>query len=59
MLLDQDGWVTARVEGGELRLVSWTVAVKQVQAQTQKYKNPGEGVVEHFLSERRAEWGEE
>lgn len=59
MLLDEGGRVTARVEGGELRLVSRVVAVKRVQDQARKYKNPGESVVDRFLAERRAEWGEE
>ena len=59
MLLDEDGRVAARVEGGGLHLISRAVAVKRVQDQARKYKSPGESVVDRFLADRRAEWGEE
>ena len=59
MVLGEDGRVTARVEAGELRLVSPAVAVRQVQARMQKFKKPGESIVDQFLAERRALWREE
>ena len=57
--LGDDGRVTARVEAGELRLVSPAVAVRQIQARMRKYKKPGESIVDQFLADRRAMWGEE
>ena len=59
MVLGDDGRVTARVEAGELRLVSPAVAVRQIQARMRKFKKPGESVVDQFLTDRRAMWGEE
>ena len=58
MGLGKDGAVTARVEGGELRLLSRAVAIRQVQARLRRRKRPGESVVDRFLAERRATWGE-
>jgi AbrB family looped-hinge helix DNA binding protein len=49
----------AHVEDGELRLVSRRMALRQVQAEVAKHKKPGENVVDEFLAERRAMWGEE
>lgn len=57
--LGDDGRVTARVEAGELRLVSPAVAVRQIQARMRKYKKPGESIVDQFLADRRAMWGDE
>ena len=34
-------------------------AVRAVQTRMQKYKKPGESIVDRFLAERRALWGEE
>ena len=59
MALGDDGRVTARVEGGELRIVSPAAAVRRIQARMQKFKKPGESIVDQFLAERRALWGEE
>ena len=59
MVLGEDGRVTARVEAGELRLVSPAVAVRRIQARMQKFRKPGESIVDQFLAERRALWGEE
>ena len=59
MALGDDGRVAARVEGGELRIVSPATAVRRIQARMQKFKKPGESVVDQFLAERRALWGEE
>ncbi len=58
MLLDHDGYVTARVEAGELRVASPAVAIRQVQARMRKYRKPGESVVDQFLAARPALWGE-
>lgn len=58
MLLDNEGHVTARVEAGELRVASPTVAIKQVQSRLRKYRKPGESVVDQFLAARPALWGE-
>lgn len=57
--LGDDGRVTARVEAGELRIVSQGLAVRQIQSCMRKYKMPGESVVNRFLADRRALWGEE
>ena len=59
MALGEDGRVTARVEAGELRIVSPAAAVRRIQARMQKFKKPGESIVDQFLAERRALWGEE
>ena len=59
MMLDGDGRVTASVVDGELRVISPLAAVRQVQKMAQKFKKPGESVVDEFLAERRAMWGEE
>ena len=45
MALGEDGRVTARVEAGELRVVSPAAAVRRIQARMQKLKKPGESVV--------------
>jgi AbrB family looped-hinge helix DNA binding protein len=49
----------ANVEDGALKLVSRRMALRQVQDKAAKYKKAGENVVDSFLSERRAAWGEE
>lgn len=49
----------AHVESGELRLISRRMALRQAQKALAKYKKPGESVVDEFLAERRAMWGEE
>ena len=59
MALGEDGRVTARVDAGELRIVSPAAAVRRIQARMQKFKKPGESIVDRFLAERRALWGEE
>lgn len=58
MRIGQDGALTARVVDGELRLLSREGAIRQVQARMRRYKRPGESVVDRFLAERRALWGE-
>ncbi|MYD97077.1 MAG: hypothetical protein F4X98_06785 [Gammaproteobacteria bacterium] len=59
MVLGEDGHVTARVVRGELRLISRPAAIERTQAETAALKQPGESVVDAFLAERRAMWGEE
>ena len=59
MALEDDDRVLARVEEGELRLVSPTVAVQRIQSRMRKYRKPGESVVDRFLADRRKMWGEE
>ena len=58
MLLGEDGRVTAHVSAGELRIISPAAAVKQVQSRMKKYKKPGVDMVDEFLRDRRAIWGE-
>ena len=55
----RDGRVTARVEAGELRVTSRRIAIRRMQRELSEYKSPGESVVDAFLAERRALWGEE
>lgn len=59
MVLGEDGHVTARVVRGELRLISRPAAIERMQAEMAALKQPGESVVDAFLAERRAMWGEE
>ena len=56
--LGDEGRVTARIEAGELRLVSPALAVRQIQSRMRKYKKSGESIVDCFLADRRAMWGE-
>lgn len=59
MLLDDDGRVTAYLDDGELRMISPRAALRNIQRIAEKYKKPGHSVVDSFLAERRAMWGEE
>lgn len=59
MQLGPDGRVTARVENGELRVVSPQAAIRRAQEIARRLKKPGESVVDEFLAERRAEWSED
>jgi len=59
MMLGADGRVTASVRDGELRLISPMAAVRKAQKIARTLKRPGESVVDEFLAERRALWGEE
>lgn len=47
------------VEDGELRVLSYRENLRRIQKDLQRYKKPGESVVDEFLAERRAMWGEE
>lgn len=58
MFLGEDGHVTARVVDGELRLVARGAAIQRMQNEARAYKNPGKSVVDEFLRDRRAMWGE-
>lgn len=49
----------AHVEDGELRVISARNALRRVQNHMARYKKPDESVVDEFLLERRAMWGEE
>jgi hypothetical protein len=59
MLLGPDGRVTARVEGGELRVIAPRVAIHRAQAIVRKHVKPGVSMVDEFLAERRKMWGDE
>ncbi|TKT81277.1 AbrB/MazE/SpoVT family DNA-binding domain-containing protein [Aquamicrobium sp. LC103] len=50
--------LVAHVENGELRLISRRMALRRVQEKARQRKEPGESVVDEFLAERRAMWGE-
>lgn len=51
--------LTLRLSDGELRLYTRSRAIARIQEIARKYKKPGESVVDQFLAERRAMWGEE
>lgn len=51
--------ILAHVEDGVLHLVSYQENLRRIQDEVSKYKKPGESVVDEFLAERRAMWGEE
>lgn len=52
------GVVAARLEEGAVRLTSPAAAIRRIQQRMAKYKKPGASVVDGFLAERRALWGE-
>ena len=55
MMLDEDGTVTARIEDGELKLISRMAAIRRIQRLIKK-KDQGEGsVVDELIRERRLE----
>jgi bifunctional DNA-binding transcriptional regulator/antitoxin component of YhaV-PrlF toxin-antitoxin module len=58
MGLADGGTVSARLVDGELRLVSPLAALRAAQAIAEKYR-PAGSVVDDFLAERKALWGEE
>ena len=58
MQLGPAGRIVASVEAGELRLVSQEISIRRTQARLQKCRETGESVVDQFLAERRALWGE-
>jgi ribonuclease VapC len=50
--------VTLRVEDGRIVVESWRSTIKRIQDMLAHLKVPGESVVDEFLAERRAMWGE-
>ena len=55
MMLDEDGTVTARIEDGELKLISPMSAIRRIQRLI-KERDQGEGsVVDELIRERRLE----
>ncbi len=59
MGIGEDGKVTARIVDGELRLMSLDTALLGAQAAFAHLKKDGESIVDEFIAERRAMWGEE
>ncbi len=59
MLLGAGGKVTARIEDGELRVIAPSVAIRRAQEMVRRHVKPGASIVDEFLAERRAMWGEE
>lgn len=59
MLLGAGGKVTARIEDGELRVIAPSVAIRRAQEIVRRHVKPGVSIVDEFLAERRAMWGEE
>jgi AbrB family looped-hinge helix DNA binding protein len=53
--LQEGSGLSLRVENGEIRLYDRAQALRRAQAIAQKFKKPGESVVDEFLKERRAE----
>lgn len=47
------------VEDDEWHVITSLAAIRRVQAIAARYERPGESVVDEFLAERRAMWGEE
>lgn len=47
------------VVDGELRVRSYLDNIRRIQQEVSKYKKPGESVVDEFLAERAALWGED
>lgn len=55
MLLDEDGRVTASVVDGELRIISPTAAVRQLQRRAASLVPPGTLVSDELIAARRQE----
>jgi len=47
------------VVDGELRVRSYLDNIRRIQERSAPYKKPGESVVDEFLAERLAMWGED
>jgi hypothetical protein len=56
--IPQGGVLAAEVADGQLTLVAPMTALRRIQRLAQKYRKPGESIVDGFLAERRAIWGE-
>ena len=46
-------------EDGELKVIGRMQAIRRFQEYAQQFKKPGESVVDEFIAEKRAMWGEE
>lgn len=57
--LDKDGAVSVWVEDAELHMTSPREAARKVMGLLAPLKREGESVVDEFLAERRAMWGDE
>ena len=51
--------VFAKLEDGELKIISGEEAMRRARAIVRTYIPPGSNLVDEFLAERRAMWGEE
>ncbi len=51
--LNEGDLLSLKVEAGEIRLFDRTQALQRAQQIAQRFKKPGESVVNEFLSERR------
>ncbi len=56
--IPQGGVLAAEVTDGQLTLAAPMAALRRIQRLAQKYRTPDESVVDGFLAERRAMWGE-
>lgn len=59
MALDESGAVSAEIVEGELRMVSSRIALQRLQHLLRPLRAGSESVVDEFLSERKALWGED
>ena len=59
MQLADGGHVVVHVVDGELRVLAQLVSIRKTQEFMRQFKKPGVSVVDEFLAERRAMWGEE
>ena len=57
--LGNDRTVSVWVEGAELHMVAPREALKKVHGLLAPLKREGESIVDEFLAERRAMWGDE
>jgi len=51
--------VFMRIEDGQIVVESFRATITRIQRIAAKYKKPGESVVDEFLAERLAMWGED
>lgn len=51
--LNEGDLLSLKVEAGEIRLFDRTQALQRAQQIAQRFKKPGESVVDEFLNERR------
>ncbi len=53
--IEEGDALTLEVRDGELRVYSVLEGIRRIQKTAQKYKRPGESVVDEFIAEKRAE----